>query len=111
MKQHDIKLIVFDMGHVFVDFEWEIVCHGFYTRAGITKEQFKPILKHIGSLGYENGHIDTVAFLKAINEQMASHGNIAPISEEEFHILWNATFRENNHMADLMQQLRKQQKL
>lgn len=111
MKKHDIKLIVFDMGHVFVDFEWDIVCQGFYSRAGITQEQFKPILKHIGSLGYENGHIDTSTFLQAINEQMASHGNMHPITEEEFHQLWNATFRENDDMANLLQTLRKQHKL
>ena len=111
MKQHDIKLIVFDMGHVFVDFEWETVCHGFYSRAGISKEQFQPILKYVGSLGYESGHVDTAVFLKAINEQMAEHGNLHPISETEFHQLWNATFRENSEMAELMQNLRKAHKL
>ncbi|CAN5132169.1 HAD family phosphatase [soil metagenome] len=111
MNQHDIKLIVFDMGHVFVDFEWETVCQGFYSRAGITKEQFQPILKHVGSLGYESGHIDTSIFLKAINEQMANHGDMQTIGEEEFHQLWNATFRENIEMANLMEELRKQHKL
>jgi hypothetical protein len=28
-KGTQVKLLVFDMGHVFVDFEWETVCQGF----------------------------------------------------------------------------------
>lgn len=106
----DIQLIVFDMGHVFIDFEWEAVCQGFCDRAGISQEQFKPILQHIGSLGYEHGHIDTASFVAAINQQMVAHGS-APLSEAEFHTLWNATFRENLAMAELMQSLKKRYKL
>ncbi len=34
-KPH-VKLLVFDMGHVFVDFTWADVCKGFYERAGMT---------------------------------------------------------------------------
>jgi glucose-1-phosphatase len=101
-----IELLVFDMGHVFVDFDWAEVCRGFCSRAAISSEQFKPILKHIGSLGYENGHISTTKLLHAINEQMAIHSREAPISEAEFHALWNATFEENPHMAALLQKLK-----
>jgi HAD superfamily hydrolase (TIGR01509 family) len=103
----DIRLIVFDMGHVFVDFEWEDVCQGFCERAGISREEFAPVLKHIGSLGYENGHIDTAKFLAALNEHVSSHGKAEPIEHHEFQRLWNATFRENLEMAELMQDLKK----
>ncbi len=108
---HDIQLIVFDMGHVFIDFEWEAVCQGFCTRAGISQEQFQLVLKHIGSLGYEHGHIETADFIAAINEQMVAYGNANPITDKEFHALWNATFRENLAMAQLMQSLKRRCKL
>lgn len=106
-----IELLVFDMGHVFVDFDWPTVCRGFCERAAITDEQFKPILKHIGSLGYENGHISTSKLLQAINEQMALHSQESPLSETEFHHLWNATFEENADMAALLQRLKKSHRI
>ncbi len=102
-----VKLLVFDMGHVFVDFEWETVCQGFCDRAGITLAEFKPILKHIGSLGYESGRAQTADVLREINAQLADLN----LTEEEFHTLWNATFRENEEMATLLQLLKKDRPL
>lgn len=97
-----MKLLVFDMGHVFVDFEWETVCQGFCDRAGITRDEFKPILKHVASLGYESGRSQTADVLREINAKVADLN----LTEEEFHILWNATFRENEEMAALLQLLK-----
>lgn len=101
-KGTQVKLLVFDMGHVFVDFEWETVCQGFCDRAGISQEEFKPILKHIASLGYESGRAHTADVLREINAKLADLN----LTEEEFHALWNATFRENEDMATLLQQLK-----
>lgn len=97
----EIEVLVFDMGHVFVDFDWEEVCLGFCRRAQINMDQFKPILKHIGSLGYETGHINT----KGLLAQIAAVGKI-DLSETEFNTLWNATFRENDDMSALLQDLK-----
>ena len=101
-----VNLLVFDMGHVFVDFEWDTVCQGFCDHAGITREEFKPILKHVGSLGYESGRVDTNFVLAEINRV----ANLQ-MTEAEFHTLWNATFRENPEMAALMQVLKKDRPL
>jgi HAD superfamily hydrolase (TIGR01509 family) len=106
-KGTQVKLLVFDMGHVFVDFEWETVCQGFCDRAGITRRQFKPILKHIASLGYESGRSQTADILREINAKLADLN----LTEEEFHTLWNATFRENEEMAALLQLLKKDRPL
>jgi putative hydrolase of the HAD superfamily len=102
-KGSQVKLLVFDMGHVFVDFEWETVCEGFCNRAGITSEEFKPILRHIASLGYESGRVQTADVLREINEQLPQLN----LLEDEFHTLWNATFRENEEMAELLQLLKR----
>jgi glucose-1-phosphatase len=102
-KGNQVKLLVFDMGHVFVDFEWETVCKGFCDRAGITREEFAPILKHIASLGYESGRAGTADVLREINAKVADLN----LTEDEFHKLWNATFRENEEMAALLQSLKK----
>lgn len=96
-----VKLLVFDMGHVFIDFEWDMVCQGFCLRANITDDQFRPILKHVGSLGYENGAIATADFLTELNGKLNT-----TLTREEFTTLWNATFRENEEMASLLASLR-----
>ncbi len=69
------------MGYVFVDFEWETVCQGFCDRAGITREQFTPILKHVGSLGYESGRAHTADVLREINAKVPDLN----LTEDEFH--------------------------
>jgi len=97
-----VKILVFDMGHVFVDFDWDKVCQGFCDKAGITREEFRPVLAHVGSLGYELGHITTDEFLKELNAKLGTAITLA-----EFTNLWNATFHENQSMADLLQELGK----
>lgn len=106
MKNDEIKLFAFDMGHVIIDFEWQTVCEGFCKRANFNAEDFAPILKHLGSLGYETGRIGTAGFLKEINRVLDSD-----IDEIEFTSLWNATFRENHEMFDLLKQLKASHKL
>lgn len=100
--ENAIALLVFDMGHVFIDFEWDVVCEGFRQRAAVDEQQFAQVLKHLGSLGYERGAIRTPQFLASMNELLRTD-----ISEEEFTRLWNATFRENDEMSQLFALLRK----
>lgn len=97
-----ISLLVFDMGHVFIDFEWDIVCEGFRQRAAVSEQQFAQVLKHLGSLGYERGLIRTPQFLASMNELLSTD-----ITQAEFTKLWNATFRENDEMSRLFTSLRK----
>jgi putative hydrolase of the HAD superfamily len=102
----DIKLLVFDMGHVFVDFEWESVCQGFCDSAKIDREYFDPILRRIAGLGYERGKVDTAGLIEALYEMIGIR-----YSEDEFKALWNNTFRENTEMAELLQKLKGQRPL
>jgi putative hydrolase of the HAD superfamily len=99
-KVPEVKLLVFDMGHVFVDFEWEEVCKGFYTRSGHTRDEFKKVLSDVAKLGYERGTISTENFLTELNSKLG-----LTLTVEEFTTLWNATFRENPEMAQLLQDL------
>ncbi|MDZ4834076.1 MAG: HAD family phosphatase [Candidatus Melainabacteria bacterium] len=97
----EIQLLAFDMGHVLIDFEWPSVCEGFYRKAGLEREGFAPVLKHLGSLGYETGRVGTVEFLKELNTALNTD-----IDEAEFEILWNATFRENLEMSAMLKELK-----
>lgn len=100
--ENTIALFVFDMGHVFIDFEWDVVCEGFRQRAAVDESRFASVLKHLGSLGYERGLIRTPQFLASMNELLETD-----ITQAEFTQLWNATFRENHEMARLFSSLRK----
>jgi FMN phosphatase YigB (HAD superfamily) len=97
-----VKVLVFDMGHVFVDFDWSAVCQGFMDRAGMDREQFKEVLAYVGTLGYEDGRVTTEEFVKALNEKLSLSMTIA-----EFEALWNFGFHENAEMAALLTELGK----
>jgi len=102
-QSDEIDLVVFDMGHVIIDFEWAIVCQGFLQRAGWSHiEDFQPILAKVGKLGYEVGKISTEDFRRELNKLLSTD-----IDEQEFTELWNATFRENETMALLLEQLKR----
>lgn len=98
-----LKLLVFDMGHVFVDFEWEEVCQGFCLAAGCSRDRLKEVFAQVAKLGYEHGHVDTDAFLAEINRLLSS-----TITRAVFDELWTHTFRENEEMAELLGKLRSQ---
>jgi epoxide hydrolase-like predicted phosphatase len=104
--QTPVKLLVFDMGHVFVDFDWSEVCRGFYDRAGLTRAQFTEVLAYVGSLGYEQGLVTTEQFLGAMNEKLSQQMTV-----DEFTALWNYGFHENPQMAQLLQSLGQQRPL
>jgi putative hydrolase of the HAD superfamily len=106
MPAADIKLLVFDMGHVFVDFEWEIVCQGFCDSTKIDREYFDPVLRRISALGYERGKVDTAGLIEALYDMIGIR-----FSTGEFNALWNNTFRENEEMAQLLQKLKGQRPL
>lgn len=102
----NLKVLVFDMGHVFVDFEWQEVREGFCRASGRTHDQLKADFEHVAGLGYEKGDIDTAGFLAALNERLGT-----TITVDEFKKLWNATFRENAEMAELLAVLKEQRPL
>lgn len=97
----EIKLFAFDMGHVLIDFDWSAVCAGFCKRANFEGDDFKPVLKHLGSLGYETGKIGTELFLAELNRALKTE-----IDETEFTTLWNATFVENLEMVKVLTKLK-----
>lgn len=97
-----VKVLVFDMGHVFVDFDWSAVCKGFMDRAGMNSEQFKEVLAFVGTLGYEDGRIMTEGFVKALNEKLSTE-----LTVDEFEAMWNFGFHENAEMAALLTELGK----
>jgi glucose-1-phosphatase len=106
-----VKLIVFDMGHVFIDFKFDEVCRGFCNRAGIGMEHFRPVVNRLSKLGYEIGQISTEGFLEHLNVELraisvAEGIKFDDITVEEFHALWNHNFSENEEMAELLQHLK-----
>jgi putative hydrolase of the HAD superfamily len=106
-----VKLIVFDMGHVFIDFKFDEVCRGFCNRAGVGMEHFRPVVNRLSKLGYEIGQISTEGFLEHLNVELraisvAENFKFHDITVDEFHTLWNHNFSENEEMAELLQHLK-----
>ena len=96
-----MKLLVFDLGHVLIDFEWMKVCYAFSERLSKPTHEILRAFDYVGGLGYERGHITTRDFVDKFNEQLAAN-----LSLSEFESLWSTSFRENSSMADLLKSLK-----
>jgi putative hydrolase of the HAD superfamily len=100
------KLLIFDMGHVFVDFDWEDICGEFCSKTGVARSELNDALGYLSSLGYEKGNISTADFLSEANKKLKTNLHI-----DEFHKIWNKNHLENSEMAALLQKLRTERPL
>lgn len=95
-----VDLIVFDMGKVFVDFNWDEVVKGFSTTSGKTTHEVRQVFAYLHSIGYECGRITTADFLRELNGKLGCN-----LTLDEFKGLWNVTFHEDQAMAAVLQAL------
>ena len=95
------RLIVFDAGHVFIDFDWQEVCRCLVDLSGLSAEEVKHAFSYLETLGYKIGRIKTEDFLFQLNSRLKTK-----ISPDEFPKLWNTSFVENDGVVKLMRQLR-----
>jgi len=101
LQGKEVKLIAFDMGHVFVDFDWEEVCKGVMSKKpGLSRDDMRQAMAYLASLGYERGTIGTLDFLKELNQRLG-----VSLSLDEFRQIWTSTFQENPEMAVLLKAL------
>lgn len=98
-----IELLIFDAGHVLIDFDWKLVKSGFADRAKRPYQDLAAVMGHMSSLGYEHGRISTLAFLKELNQQLQSD-----LTLEEFKAIWILSLEENQAMAAILDSLKKQ---
>jgi FMN phosphatase YigB (HAD superfamily) len=104
-----VKVVASDIGHVLVDFTWSDVIQSFCDRLNLTTPQFRKVLAHVGTLGFESGDIDTIGVVKEVNEQMSiicgARGDVAPLTVDEFHLSWCLGFHENEQVAEILDEL------
>jgi putative hydrolase of the HAD superfamily len=95
-----MNLVVFDMGNVFIDFNWYVVCAAFAGSTGIPRDRFDKLYEYVGNLGYEKGHISTEDFIAELNRLLKLKLDISQFTQ-----VWNASFAEDKDMRLLMDQL------
>ncbi len=98
-----IELLIFDAGHVLIDFDWKLVKSGFADRAKRPYQDLAAVMGHMSSLGYEHGRISTLEFLNELNQQLQSD-----LTLEEFKAIWILSLEENQAMATILDSLKKQ---
>lgn len=101
-----MEVLVFDMGHVFVDFDWDVVSEGFCKISGRSRDELRDGFRRVATLGYESGKVSTDEFLGELNRYLETN-----ITLEQFKQLWNATFCENVEMAALLTSLKEHRPL
>jgi putative hydrolase of the HAD superfamily len=93
-----MKLVVFDMGNVFIDFNWETVCSEFSQIPEISEKMFKNVTAHAIYKDYERGKISTEAFVDELNRLFKTK-----LTVSQFTQCWNASFAEDTDMAILLE--------
>jgi glucose-1-phosphatase len=83
-----IEALLFDLGKVLVDFDFELGMRRFNARTSLSPEEFKSIiLEQTWVRRYEHGDISTVDYHRYLRE----HGKLE-MSIQEFHEAWSAVF-------------------
>jgi putative hydrolase of the HAD superfamily len=83
-----IEALLFDLGKVLVDFDFELGMRRFNARTSLSPEEFKSIiLEQTWVRRYEHGDISTADYHRYLRE----HGKLE-MSIEEFHEAWSAVF-------------------
>jgi putative hydrolase of the HAD superfamily len=98
-----IKLLIFDMGKVFVHFDWGRTYEAFVKVTKRDLETVKTVFSAV-YFPYERGHITTQDVIDHINKELE-----ASLDHVEFSNLWTSTLDEDKEMTDLLQTLRKTQ--
>lgn len=95
-----MKLVIFDMGNVFIDFDWQLVCAEFSRLAKVPEEEFKVVNRHAIYFDYERGRISTEQFVRQLNSLLNSKFTVG-----EFADCWNISFAEDPEMATLLESI------
>jgi len=83
-----IEALLFDLGKVLVDFDFDLGMKHFGSRTSLTSEEFKSIiLDQTWVRRYEHGQISTIEFHRYLQE----HGKLE-MSLVEFHEAWASVF-------------------
>jgi epoxide hydrolase-like predicted phosphatase len=97
----EIKLLIFDMGKVFVYFDWGRTYDAFVE---VTKRDLESVKTAFAAVyfPYERGDITTQDVINHLNKKLESS-----LTHAEFSALWTSTLDEDKEMTQLLQTLRK----
>ena len=98
----DLKLIVFDMGKVFIHFDWERTYEAFVNVIKADPQSVKDAFAAV-YFPYECGQISTNDVIDHLNNTLD-----AQLTHSVFAKLWTITLDEDKEMTQLLQSLRKQ---
>jgi putative hydrolase of the HAD superfamily len=102
-----IRAIVFDLGRVLIDFDFNIAIERLKKRAPVNPIKLLTFFSaHSPAVDFDRGVLGEREFFSAIQKEM----NL-PLSMEEFIVLWNEIFTEKKAMADWAKSLKGKYKI
>ena len=98
-----VRLIIFDLGRVLVDFDFDAVVRGLKRHTSLSEPQ---ILRYFETTPlwdrFERGGITAPLFFKELQKNL----KLKNLSFEKFSLLWNHIFTEKHDTVALLRQLR-----
>jgi len=102
-KARTVKVIIFDLGKVIVDFDHFVICRGLSRYCTFTpNEIYQKIFASGLEAQFDEGSITAYKFIINLKEQLQLN-----IAMDDFKLIWNRIFKLNPGIAPLIKRLKK----
>ena len=106
-KARTVKVIIFDLGKVIVDFDHLVICRKLAPYCTVTPNEIcRKIFKSGLEAQFDEGNITIYKFNTKLREQLQLN-----ITRDEFELIWNRIFKLNKGIAPLIKRLKKDYRL
>ena len=106
-KAKTVKVIIFDLGKVIVDFDHLVICRKLARYCTVTPNEIcRKIFKSGLEAQFDEGDITIHEFYTKLREQLQLN-----ITMHEFELIWNRIFKLNKGIAPLIKRLKKDYRL
>jgi putative hydrolase of the HAD superfamily len=106
-KARTVKVIIFDLGKVIVDFDHLVICRKLARYCTVAPNEIcRKIFKSGLEAQFDEGNITIDKFYAKLREQLQLN-----ITRDEFELIWNHIFKLNPGIAPLIKRLKKDYRL
>src|SRR5437773_10843635 len=103
-----IELVIFDLGHVLVDFDFKKVVRRLKVHSSLSEKEIRRYFSTTALWDqFERGQVAPAAFFKALQKDL----NLKGLTFESFAPIWNDIFREKHDTVAILRALRARYRL
>jgi glucose-1-phosphatase len=108
MSEHGIELIIFDLGRVLIDFDFQSVLRNLKKHSPLTERQIRRFFETTPLWDkFEKGQVAPELFFDQMKKDLKLRG----LNFQKFALIWNDIFSENHDTVEVLRRLRGRYKI